>query len=286
MKYNIRKYATGGGYAVFTPIPVVPRMVGGDQDGGSTQGLESSASKVAAESDPEKGLDKALLEDLYKNGLVNDVTAFTAHLLKLEQTSKFPYTNANTRNQILQTRMMINQVTQNKDYWLKAIDRAKANGGYDEIAVNNGMVFIKDSSNKIKQISLAEFSKQNTKVRALSVAELMYERQYNPSLTNQNGVFMVADNAVGLDHIVDKVKKVVDLLSPESVSETYTIATQDSITTAKQISQELVGKTPTTEQVKSLQQLSKLMQNPTTYAEVQNIIKSERNYLDQALQFL
>lgn len=114
MKYNIRKYATGGGYAIFSPIEVAPRMVGGDQDTESTQRLESAVK--SSETDPEKGLDKALLEDLYKNGLVNDVTAFTTHLLKLEQSSKFPYANTNTRNQLLQTRLMINQIAQNKDY--------------------------------------------------------------------------------------------------------------------------------------------------------------------------
>lgn len=114
----------------------------------------------------------------------------------------------------------------------------------------------------------------------------MYERQYNPSLTNQNGVFQVADNSVGLEKIVAKVKQMSELLGNEETSETYTVNARNSIDAAKQLSQHLIGKTPTTEQVKSMQQLSKLMQNPTTYAEITEVTKTQRNYLDQALQFL
>ena len=54
-------------------------------------------------------------------------------------------------------------------------------------------------------MSLSQYSKEKDKVKLLSVAELMNERQYTPNLIGRNSLFNVAENAIGLDKITGSI---------------------------------------------------------------------------------
>lgn len=278
MKVQIKRLADGGGFATFMPImKAAPAM--------NTSGAASNSNPTSE--DPSKGsslLDEKMMEFLYKgNGLVNDVNKFVVDLMKIENSSQLPYMNNSNRKSSLQVIAKINEIGQNKKYWDDAISRSKEAGGLGEVAVDNsGRIFTKTSDNKIQSISLAEYSKKKDKIRPLSVQELLYERQYNPSLTEQNNVFTVADNAIGLNKITDHIKGMISALGTES-NESNEIYSKGQVS---QYMDSFKGKTPTADELNSLKILNQVLSSPTELSKITTEISTEKNHIKQALNYI
>lgn len=273
MKVNIRRLADGGGFATFTPIihnfPGTPSS--GNQPTSETPKQSSSI------------LDEKMLEHLYKQGgLVNDVNKLVSELIQLEKASDMPFLNSQNRSTVLRIVAKINEVNQNKEYWKDAISRSKESGGFGEVAVDNGRIFTKTRDNKIQSMSLSEYSGKRDRVKPLSVQELMYERQYNPSLTGQNGVFTVADNAIGLNKITEHIKSIISALGSETMENSQVF----SKTGVRSYIESIGGKTPTQEEMKSLGILNKVLNSSSEYSQVSVTNSSERNQLGKALSYI
>ena len=217
---RVKKFQ-GGGFATFTPIV-------------NTMPTSTSTSSTKTETDTTKASTSILNDDVFKellkgDFLVNDANNLVKELIALEAGSPTPYTQANTRSMALKMIGKINELKQNKNYWQDAINRAKENGGLGEVAVGtSGEVYTKDENNNIQAISLSQYSKEKDKVKLLSVAELMNERQYNPNLIGRNSLFNVAENAIGLDKITGSIKDIVSMLGNETVK-TEDYYTKDQI---------------------------------------------------------
>lgn len=268
---RVKKFQ-GGGFATFTPI--VNTMP------------TSSSSKT--EADTAKASTSILNDDVFKellkgDFLVNDANNLVKELIALEAGSPTPYTQANTRSMALKMIGKINELKQNKNYWQDAINRAKENGGLGEVAVGtSGEVYTKDENNNIQAISLSQYSKQKDKVKLLSVAELMNERQYNPNLIGRNSLFNVAENAIGLDKITGSIKDIVSMLGKETVK-TEDYYTKDQ---ARKYLSEMGGKEPTVSEQEGISILNKIINNPGELAQVQSEESSERKHLDKALSYI
>ena len=269
---RVKKFQ-GGGFATFTPIV-------------NTMPTSTSSSKT--EADTTKASTSILNDDVFKellkgDFLVNDANNLVKELIALEAGSPTPYTQANTRSMALKMIGKINELKQNKNYWQDAINRAKENGGLGEVAVGtSGEVYAKDENNNIQAISLAQYNKQKDKVKLLSVAELMNERQYNPNLIGKNSLFNVAENAIGLDKITGSIKDIVSMLGKETVK-TEDYYTKDQ---ARKYLSEMGGKEPTASEQEGISILNKIINNPGELAQVQSEESSERKHLDKALSYI
>ena len=269
---RVKKFQ-GGGFATFTPIV-------------NTMPTSTSSSKT--ETDTTKASTSILSDDVFKellkgDFLVNDANNLVKELVALEAGSPTPYTQANTRSMALKMIGKINELKQNKNYWQDAINRAKENGGLGEVAVGtSGEVYAKDENNNIQAISLAQYNKQKDKVKLLSVAELMNERQYNPNLIGKNSLFNVAENAIGLDKITGSIKDIVSMLGKET-TKTEDYYTKDQ---ARKYLSEMGGKEPTVSEQEGISILNKIINNPGELAQVQSEESSERKHLDKALSYI
>ena len=269
---RVKKFQ-GGGFATFTPI---------------VNTMPTSKSSTKTETDTTKESTSILSDDVFKellkgDFLVNDANNLVKELVALEAGSPTPYTQANTRSMALKMIGKINELKQNKNYWQDAINRAKENGGLGEVAVGtSGEVYAKDENNNIQAISLAQYNKQKDKVKLLSVAELMNERQYNPNLIGKNSLFNVAENAIGLDKITGSIKDIVSMLGKET-TKTEDYYTKDQ---ARKYLSEMGGKEPTASEQEGISILNKIINNPGELAQVQSEESSERKHLDKALNYI
>ena len=269
---RVKKFQ-GGGFATFTPI---------------VNTMPTSKSSTKTETDTTKASTSILSDDVFKellkgDFLVNDANNLVKELVALEAGSPTPYTQANTRSMALKMIGKINELKQNKNYWQDAINRAKENGGLGEVAVGtSGEVYAKDENNNIQAISLAQYNKQKDKVKLLSVAELMNERQYNPNLIGKNSLFNVAENAIGLDKITGSIKDIVSMLGKET-TKTEDYYTKDQ---ARKYLSEMGGKEPTASEQEGISILNKIINNPGELAQVQSEESSERKHLDKALNYI
>lgn len=276
MKVKIKSLQGGGGFATFTPIIHTPPAVQSPSSGANAQAEMSSMGSSL--------LDEKMLEHLYKTGgLVNDVNKLVSELIQLERTSDLPYLKTQNRSSALQIVAKINEINQNKKNWDDAIQRSKEAGGLGEVAVDTyGRVFTKDRNNKIQSLSLSDYSARRNETKLLSVQELMYERQYNPSLTGQNGVFTVADNAIGLNKITTHIKDLISALGTEKIEDSkfYSKAQAD------QYLKQLGAKKPSQEEQSAINLLKDIVSTPGEYAQVETMTASQRNQLGKALNYI
>ena len=274
MKYNIGKLQNGGGFATF--VPIMPNFPGAPASG-------STGNAKAKSDDSSSIVDDKMLEHLYnQGGLVNDVNQLVTQINQLEKSADMPFLNQNNRATMLRLVGKINEVNQNKEYWKEAIGRAKESGGLGEVAVDNGRIYVKTKDNKIQAMSLKEYAGQRDRVNPLSVQELMYERQYNPNLTGQNGVFTVADNAIGINKITDHIKSLVSGLGTETDESSKYYSKE----LATQTIQSFGGKQPSKEELNGLIALNNVLQNDSDYSKVQLKTSSQRNQIGSALNYI
>lgn len=288
MKYNINKsqedvikFQQGGGFATFTPIIEQQPVQQAAASSGSSKESKHTISSM---------LDDDVFKDLMGKGLVNDVNGFVSELAKIESASSgaFPYTQGNNRGMALRLVGKINELKNSKGDWDKAVSTATAAGGYGEVAINNDMVYGKDAKGNVSAINVNEYDKHRNQYRLLSVAELLNERQYNPKLTGQNGLFDVANNAIGLDKIKSNLKELIASLGTEDVhNENFyskdQVKGQYDILKA-QISKS--GKNPTKEEQSALESLNQIINTPGDHYKVITENSSERNHIDKALDYL
>ncbi len=265
MKVRIEKLQQGGGFATFTPIINASPGATTSKTAGTTEQTKTATSSILD--------DDTFKELLTKGGLTNDVNSLVAELVKLESTSATPFAQNTNRSMALRMISKVNELRQNHDMWKDAISHAKEAGGLGEVAVDNNQMFTKDAQGRIKTISIAEYAENPDKVKVLSVGELMQERQYNPQLANQNGLFSVANNAIGLSKITDHIKGLVHALGKEETSESKFYSKDQ----ASQFLASLGAKRPSEEEAYALHTLQQVMSSPSDYSQVENKSVSQRN---------
>lgn len=277
MKYKIKKFQ-GGGFATFTPIslsapvqPMQPESVNSD--------------KQSEERSPSSLLDKELYKELInKGGLVNDVNLFVDRLQKLESEQN-PYLEGNTRSAAIKMISEINTLKQMKEVWNNTIQTAEKHGGLNEVAVGNfGELYAKDSSGKIKTITTQEYIKHGDKYNVLTVADLMNARQFDPSLAYNDKLFVVGENAIGMNNIVSTIKELISSLGTETSKE-------ENYYSKKNLEREIAAKfgtrPPTPQEKKSMEELySKLTSTPGEFFKVTQETKSERNKIELAFDYI
>lgn len=280
MKYT-RKLDMGG-LVLYTPVlgssPAMPTAPSGASG--------ASAKKTEASSLLDEDLKKEIIS---KGGLSNDTNALIKKLMEIESRSANPFLQNHNRMQSLALIGQINELRQNKAMWRESYNIARSTGGLGEIAVgNSGEVYVKNESGEVSAMSLSEYKKNTGKVRALSVAELLGERNSNPLLVGQNNIFNVANNSVGISKISDYAQKVVKALGTETTKEERIYDRDDLRAKMQALGAEIQasGKNPTTEEVKGFAILTSLQDSPSRYNEVMSETKTARNHALKAVKYI
>lgn len=253
--------------------------------------------KETGSKESKKSISSVLDDETYKKlidegGLVSDVNKFTEELVKIEESAASdwgnPYGQA-WNNVSAQIRMIakVNELRENKKNWNDAVTVANQLGGYSEVAVgSNQEVFFKDKNNKVNAISLSEYQKHKDKIRLMTVAEVMYERNHNDQLANHNELLSVAHNAIGINKILTNISNFVKDIGSETkgITKTY-----DKNATQKEFNllrSSIGNRRPTAQEANALQQLDDLINSPGNYAEVSNKTVNSNKYIGTALNYI
>lgn len=170
-----------------------------------------------------------------------------------------------------------------------AFDISQTSGGLGEIAVgNSGELYVKDSENNLKTISIVDFKKNSGKFRALSVAELLEERNSNPMLVGNNNIFNVANNSIGVEKISAYANKIVSALGKETLKNENIYDRDVLENNLRALSTEIQssGRTPSQEELKGFSVLETLRNSPSRYNEIISESSTERNHALKAVKYI
>ena len=204
-------------------------------------GQAGTAASTASDSDDKSGsdlTDKDLITMLDKlDGLPNDMQAITSALQNFyidKQYSTLPDTTsiASRYLGILQQMKVANF---NKKRYDDAFNIVKANGGINEVAINeHGQLVCVNSEGDFKFLKPEQLS-ENSGYVPVTNSELLRLRAYNPEMTNNTNILGVVQNGIGIDTVTKQVTELVSKLGTQETSqEGYAITQQGQVITGLQ----------------------------------------------------
>lgn len=262
MKLNVQKFATGG-QTYFSAV-LNPYARGQEQ---------VQATGTSTESDDSGLVPKAVLNELLKNGLPNDVDAFMKRVASFEQMG-FSELDKNGLYQLLS---LANTVIKQGDFLKTAEENAYKNNAIDEIAISpKSELFVINQDQKIEKVHIQKFNPK--KHYAMTVGELLEYRKYAPELTYNTEIATITANSVGLEKIQDYIKGIIQ-----------TIGSSESINEAQGDLQSLIGraaKRPTKNQFEELVALEQAMGEYGTGALFQYKEKEKSKNVNDAFGYI
>lgn len=251
----------GSGFIEFTPsqqAPFTPPTIGKASSSGSTK--------------TESGLidDEMYKMLINKGGLKNDVDAFQQTLSSLDN-SVMDFIGSGNDRKARQMFAEINTLRINKEMWESALKQSQDQGGLSEVAIGTqGEMYVKDKDGQIGAISVEKYKQNSDNYNPLTVSELLIARQYDKNLTNNKSVFTVANNAIGLDKIMDQIRTIVSSIGKETIS-----------------SESVINKNNIPNGVKEqMETLGTFIGNPSSDVKLKLETMSERGHLNQALGYI
>lgn len=276
MKYT-RKLQYGG-LVLYQPTPASPSMPTAPSQGavGASDKQESS------------WLDDDLIKEIIDvGGLTNETNEVLASLMSIGGPNPF-LQSSNRRNSIAYA-SKINELRQNKAMWDRSYELAKASGGLGEVAVGtSGELYVQDSEGNIKTASVADYKKNSDKYRALSVAELLEQRNTNPNLAGVNNIFNVADTSIGMEKISNYARQIVAALGTEKETNKNIYDRDDLAARLKNASIEIqsTNRVPTSEEIKGFAILENIQNSPSRYNEIITESSSSRDHALKAVKYI
>ena len=279
MKYT-RKLQYGG-LVLYQPTPSSSSMPTAPSQG-------AAGASGASDKQGSSWMDDDLIKEIIDvGGLTNETNEVLASLMSIGGSNPF-LQSSNRRNSIAYAGK-INELRQNKEMWDRSYELSKASGGLGEIAVGtSGELYVQDSEGKIKTASISDYKKNSDKYRALSVAELLEQRNTNPNLAGLNNIFNVADTSIGMEKISDYARQIVAALGTEKETNKNTYDRDDLAARLKNTSIEIqsANRVPTSEEIKGFAILENIQNSPSNYSEITTESSSERNHALKAVKYI
>jgi hypothetical protein len=137
-------------------------------------------------------------------------------------------------------------------------------------------------------MSVSDYKKNAGKVKALSVAELLEERNSNPGLVGNNSIFNVANNSIGIEKISDYASKIVNALGKEvrKSQEIYDRSELQGRLQALGTEVQSTGRTPSQEELKGFEILETLKNSPSRYNEIISESSTQKNQALKAVKYI
>jgi len=233
-------------------------------------------------------LDEDLVKEIIDvGGLTNETNEVLSSLMSIEGSN--PFLQSSNRRNYIAYASKINELKQNKAMWNRSYELSKASGGLGEIAVGaSGELYIQDSEGNIKTASVSDYKKNSDKYRALSVAELLEQRNTNPNLAGLNSVFNVADTSIGMEKISDYARQIVAALGTEKETSSNIYDRDDMAAKLKNASIEIQSsnRTPTSEEIKGFAILENIQNSPSRYNEITTESSTKRSHALKAVKYI
>lgn len=206
------KFQKGGGFEPFftTYVPIQtesPRQA--PQQRGASRRDSSS-------DDNEKG--KLTEKDFFNmikdvNGLPNEMMELVTNLMDTFRLSNLTGVDpSNLATTYLQNLYQVKIASQNKAKFDKAVENAGTNGAMAEPAISmDGKLIIQDENGKLGTVKLETYfaNPEKYRDRVMTVSNLAYYRQYDPSLVNNQSAFDIINNSMGFESfqkLIDQAK--------------------------------------------------------------------------------
>ena len=271
MKYNIQKLQGGG--LIFNYIP--------------SSGADTAVAPTGAASSKAAKQEELIDEDIYKElmekgGLTSDVNVFTNKVLSLQSSSSLLSTGGIQNS--LRLIAQVNQIKDNKKAWEEAYNTAKANESLGEVAVGaSGEVYVRDSKNNIKAISLKDLETSKGSYSPMSVSDLLTARRVEDNLAFNSKIFTVAENSVGISKILTKIKDVVSSLGKNTMG----VTTYEDSRELKKAIEQKTGVPLSDQQMESIKKISAVIGSGPEgiYKITQKSVQSD-SQINEALNYL
>lgn len=255
-------------------------------DTGASRGAPSSSGSKKDDSGKE---DDLLYKEFLKGDMLsNEIDVFKEEWKRIERSSSNPYLNSANVDKSIDLAGSLIKLKNNKQLWDKAYQTSKSSGGLKEIAVgDSGELFVRDEEGKIASMSINDYKKNSGKVKALSVAELLEERESNPTLVGQNSVFTVANNSIGIEKITNYARNIISKIGTEKKSSERVYDRDTVMAMRKSIQEELqAGRVPTDDEVKGFAILDSLASSTSDYNQVKEETSTQRNHAMKAVNYI
>lgn len=229
----VPKLQDGGFMSLFTQYTPIQSQAPSQQPARGSSSREERGSE-REESTKGKLTEKDLFELVSKiDGLPNDTRALVSSLQNMFQMQQLTGTSdiADLASTYLSNLYQIKVASYNKKEYDKAYEQVTKNGGLNEYAITaSGQVIVLDEDDNLKQISVSELLKGESKYRPLTNSNLLYLRAYQPEYINNNQILSTVSNGIGMEQ-VDKMirEKLSSLGTSESVRSGYSIKTDNYI---------------------------------------------------------
>lgn len=248
-----------------------------------------SGASGGSKDETQSGYEDIIKELLLKGeGLSNDVYHLVNQMQQLESSSNTPYLSGQGRSNYLALYGQVNAIKRNKERWESAYKTAESSGGLNEVAIgSSGELYAIDQTGAIQATTISDYKKSKGKLRLLSVAELLKERDENPLLTNNNGILSVADNSISMKSIHEYAKSVATSLGTESEESEFIVNKQDALSRKGIIEDQVrAGNRPSQDTIKGFEILQHVSNSPSNYAKVKQTNSSERNHALKAVNYI
>lgn len=238
----VTKFDKGGSlFSTYSPIittgaPAVPK-----------QQQQAEESKEAS-----KLMDDKMYTELMKGGLINDVNAFVVQMMQYEKQMGMSNMLSGATSSSIRWFGKVNEIRRNHEMYKDAEKAAQTNKALNEVAVGSyGEIFVQTQKG-VKAVTTQEYSQNRNKYgSALTVRDLLREREQNPNMAWDTKVFSIASSSVGMEGIN---KHINDIIKSVQIDTT----TSETVMTAKQF-QEYTGLRTSQEDLESLVQLKQML---------------------------
>lgn len=223
-KDRVEKFQAGGGFMSFQPLPMVPTQQQQPMQAAAPTGAEDNGGRI---------LDDDTFKALLGKGVTNDVMQYSAQLQQAEReygrmsdiernTSRGLRLRATLKGDI----GTITGLMRAREQFDKARDSATVNESMGDLAVTNRGMLVKDmTTGRLQEVGYDDYAKdmragESRKYQALTNAQLLAERENNPSLVGDTQTLTALSNSVGMTKVKDEIYKALTSISSNSEKQT------------------------------------------------------------------
>ena len=185
----------------YTPVTV---------SGGKTERTSSSGTKSQDLTDKDI---LSMLKDL--DGLPSDMNAITQSLQNFYIDEQTGFNTSNIATKYLQILNSMKNANFNKKQYDEAFNIVKANGGLNEVAINDrGQVFCTNKEGDFQLLSPEEI--QDSGYVPLTNSELLQYRAHSPEMAYKNNILKVVSNGIGIETVTKMIQNTISKLGTTS----------------------------------------------------------------------
>lgn len=204
---NKVKKLQGGGIPAFVGYTNVPQPMPSAPYTEGSNNVESTKDKA-------EGIDKSLLQALYKEGLISDVDAVASEVSNLFANRNNPLDPNSTATAYRRTLQLMARLREGKEQWKMAIEESKKNGSYGEMAVStDGRYYVMGEDGPELKSTLERGD------RVLTNADLAELRANNVPFANN--ISTTIANGVSMESINKTIWELISKIGKDSTSKEF-----------------------------------------------------------------